>query len=203
MVKIIIASNNKNKVKEIKHILGAKRMRVLSLAEAGFRKDIKETGETLAENAAIKAREVSRKFRSSIIIADDSGLEVDYLAKAPGVYSARFAGPQCSYTDNNKKLLKLMKGASRKERNAAFRTVACVIFPGGKEEFVEGKVNGIIIQKEKGPNGFGYDPVFYLKKFRKTYAQMTLKEKNSVSHRAKAFKNAGKIIKKRLRLKSL
>lgn len=196
MLRIVIASNNKHKVQEIKHILRKRGAEVQSLAEAGYLGEIEETGETLAENALIKARAVRKKIKNAVIIADDTGLEVGYLAGAPGVYSARFAGPQCSFSDNNRKLMKIMKGVPQKDRGAIFRTVMAIIFPDGKEELAEGRVKGEIAVKSAGANGFGYDPVFYLPKMKKTYAQLDLKQKNSVSHRQKAVKNAMKIIQK-------
>jgi XTP/dITP diphosphohydrolase len=196
-MKIVIASNNRHKVMEIKDILKSARAQVLSLAEAGFKGEIDETGETLSENALIKARAVRRKIRDGIIMADDTGLEVDYLAKAPGVYSARFAGPQCSFEDNNRKLLKLLKGLPAKQRTALFRTVIAIIYPDGREELVEGRVKGSIAARPAGNNGFGYDPLFYLAGLKKTFAQLDIKQKNSVSHRQKAVKNAVKMIKKR------
>lgn len=200
MVKIVIASNNKHKVKEIKDILKNNKITVLSMAEAGFKGDIEETGETLAENAMIKARAVRCKVKNNVIIADDTGLEVDYLAKAPGVYSARFAGPKCSYIDNNKKLLKLLKGVPKAQRTAVFRTVIAVIYPDGFEAIAEGRVTGKIAAKQAGNNGFGYDPVFYLPQMHKTYAQLDLSQKNRVSHRQKAVKNAWKMISKRMKI---
>ncbi len=201
MLRIVIASNNKHKVMEISAILKSRSVQVLSLAQAGFKGDIEETGGTLAENALIKARAVRKKIKNCVIIADDTGLETDYLAGGPGVYSARFAGPQCSFADNNRKLLGIMKGALKKERGALFRTVIAVIYPDGREELAEGRVKGLIAARQAGKNGFGYDPVFYLPKLNRTYAQLDAGLKNSVSHRQKAVKNAWRMIRKRLRLK--
>jgi XTP/dITP diphosphohydrolase len=196
MKRIVIASNNRHKVEEIKDILNNADIRVLSLAQAGWTGEIEETGETLAENALIKARAVRSKIKNAVIIADDTGLEVDYLAKAPGVYSARFAGPGCSFTDNNKKLIKLMRGVRKNERGALFRTVIAIIYPDGKEELAQGSIRGEIAGTVSGKKGFGYDPVFYLPKMKKTFAQLDLKQKNRVSHRQKAVKNAWKMILK-------
>lgn len=197
-MKVVIASNNKNKIMEISAILKSLKAEVLSMAEAGCDMDIEETGETLAENAAIKARAVRQRVKGAVILSDDSGLEVEYLAKAPGVYSARFAGPKCSYTDNNVKLLKLLKGVRNPERKAVFRTVVWLILPDGREFRAEGRVKGYITSTMKGRNGFGYDPVFSLKPGSKTYAQMTAQEKNSISHRNRAVKAALKIISREL-----
>jgi len=196
VLRIVIASNNKNKVREISDILKGK-AEALSLEDAGFKGDIEETGETLAENALIKARTVAKKVKNAIIMADDTGLEVDYLAKAPGVYSARFAGPGCTYDDNNKKLLRLLRGVPAGQRQAVFRTVVAVVFPDKTEALAEGRIKGQIATRQKGKNGFGYDPVFFIPSHKRTYAEMDLREKNMVSHRQKAVKNALKLILKK------
>ncbi|MBN2753560.1 MAG: RdgB/HAM1 family non-canonical purine NTP pyrophosphatase [Candidatus Goldbacteria bacterium] len=203
MTEIILASNNKNKALEIAHIFKGKKVRVLTLDEIGFKGDIKETGETLAQNAAIKARAVRKMAKGRIIIADDSGLEVEYLAKAPGVYSARFAGPGCTYNDNNLKLLKLMHGVKKAQRKASFRTVICIVFPDGREAFAEGRVNGYISETVTGKQGFGYDPVFFYAPMKRTFAEMTFSQKNMVSHRRKASVKAWEIIKKELKKKTV
>lgn len=193
MLEVVLASYNKHKAKEIQDVLRGK-IRILTLDEIGYNGKIKEDGETLLENAKIKAKKIREKVKDKIIIADDTGLEVDYLGKAPGVYSARFAGEKCSYSDNNKKLLKLLKEVKFSERKATFRTVIYIIFPDGKETYVEGRVSGFITEKEIGKNGFGYDPVFYYPPLKKTFAQLSLKEKNKISHRSKAIKKALKVI---------
>jgi XTP/dITP diphosphohydrolase len=198
MLEVVLASYNKHKAKEIQDVL-KKNIKVLTLDEIGYKEKIEENGETLLENARIKAKKVREKVKDKIIIADDTGLEVDYLAKAPGVYSARFAGKNCSYSDNNKKLLKLLKGVKFSERKATFRTVIYIIFPDGKETYVEGRVSGFITKKEIGKNGFGYDPLFYYPPLKKTFAQLSLKEKNKISHRSKAIKKAQKVIKEYLK----
>jgi XTP/dITP diphosphohydrolase len=200
MIDIVLASNNKNKLREIKAMIKSKKVNLMSLADVGFKGEIEETGETLSENALIKARAVASKAGHRTVIADDTGLEVDYLAKAPGVYSARFAGPSCSFEDNNKKLLKLLKGVKRKDRGAVFRTVVAVIYGDKTEEVYEGRVKGYIAVKNTGTMGFGYDPLFYPENSKKTYAQMTLEEKNAVSHRKKAVKSSLLGIKKKLHI---
>ncbi|SRR6056297_3318712 len=198
MKDIIIASNNADKIKEIRSILNIQGVNLIPLYEAGFRREIKETGKTLEENALLKASKVRGEIKNRIIVSDDSGLEVDYIAGAPGVYSARFAGEGCGYDDNNRKLLKILKGVKRKERGAAFRTVACVIFPGAETKLAEGKVRGYITESPKGENGFGYDPLFVPEGRKKTYAQMSDTEKNRISHRKKAFKKAASMIKAKI-----
>ncbi len=200
MTEIVLASNNKNKLSEIRGILNPGKVRVLSLDDIGFKGDIEETAETLSGNSLIKARAVWKKAKGRVVIADDTGLEVDYLAKAPGVYSARFAGPQCSFEDNNRKLLKLLKGVKTADRGAVFRTVVAVKYGDETEETYEGRVKGRIALSEKGEKGFGYDPLFYPETSGKTYAQMLPAEKNSLSHRQKAVLNALKGIRKKLHI---
>lgn len=197
MTEIVIASNNRHKAKEIQDIIKNK-VKVLTLQDIDFKGVLKEDGETLLENARAKARKVREKIKDKIIIADDTGLEVDYLAKAPGVYSARFAGETCTYEDNNRKLLKLLKGVKFKDRKATFRTVIYIIFPDGREDYAEGRVEGFITTRPIGKNGFGYDPVFYYPPLKKTFAELSLSEKNKISHRSRAIKKALGIIKKRI-----
>ncbi len=194
MTGIVIASNNKHKVKEIQEFVKSK-VKIFTLNDINFNGVLKEDGETLLENARAKAYKIREKVKDKIIISDDTGLEVDYLAKAPGVYSARFAGKNCTYEENNKKLLKLLKGVKLKDRTARFRTVIYIIFPDGREIYVEGKVNGLITTKPKGKNGFGYDPIFYYPPLKKTFAELTINEKNKVSHRSKAIRLALNAIK--------
>ena len=200
MFELVLASNNKHKALEIKKIL--KKAKVITLDELGFKGEIIENGETLKENSAIKARRIRKIVKDKIIIADDTGLEVEYLAKAPGIYSARFAGPKCNFRDNNLKLLSLLKGLKMTQRKAEFKTGIFIIFPDGTESYALGSVNGYISEVMKGTNGFGYDPVFFVPSKNKTYAQMTLREKNSVSHRKNAIEKAQIIIEKYLKTKS-
>lgn len=196
MKKIILATHNKDKVKEIMVIINDKKYKILTLNDIDFKKQIRENGETITDNARIKARQVRKYIKDAIILSDDTGLEVDFLAKAPGVYSSRFAGWGCTYEDNCKKLLWILRDVPWKQRKATFKTSVCVILPNGIEKIFTGKVNGYITFSPKGTNGFGYDPVFYIPNKDKTYAEMTLSEKNNISHRKKAFINAIKYIKK-------
>ena len=188
--KLALATQNKNKIKEIKKILG-KNFKFVQLYK--FPK-IVENGKTLEENAIKKAKAIF-KITKTTTLADDSGLEVAALGGRPGVYSARFAGKNCNYSDNNKKLLKLLSNVPYKKRKAKFRTVVAIIFPDGKLKTVEGVVSGYIATHPKGSNGFGYDPVFYYPKLKKTFAQLTIVQKNRISHRAIAFKKAKKILR--------
>lgn len=184
-LKIVLATHNKDKIREIRKILGNK-FRITVLKKFPH---IIEDGKTFEANAIKKAKTIF-SITKNIVLADDSGLEVDALGGKPGVYSARFAGEDCTYKDNNKKLLKLLKNVLYKNRTAKFRTVVAIILPDGKLKTTEGSVNGYITTKPKGINGFGYDPVFYYPKLRKTFAQITITEKNKISHRAIAFKKA-------------
>ncbi|MFA5778907.1 MAG: XTP/dITP diphosphatase [Elusimicrobiota bacterium] len=188
--KIALATQNKDKIKEIEKILD-EGFEIIKLKK--FPK-IVENGKTLEENAIKKAKTIN-KLTKMLTLADDSGLEVKALGGRPGVYSARFAGKRCNYSDNNKKLLKLLSNVPCKKRKAKFRTVVAIIFPSGKLKTVEGVVSGYIATQPKGSSGFGYDPVFYYPKLKKTFAQLTTAQKNRISHRAIAFKKAKKILR--------
>ncbi|MBI5574515.1 MAG: RdgB/HAM1 family non-canonical purine NTP pyrophosphatase [Elusimicrobia bacterium] len=187
--KIALATQNKDKIKEIRKILG-KKFEIVGLKR--FPK-IVEDGKTLEENAIKKAKAIF-KITKTTTLADDSGLEVKALGGRPGVYSARFAGKNCTYSDNNKKLLKLLLNVPYKKRKAKFRTVVAIIFSDGKLKTVDGVVSGYLATEPKGSSGFGYDPVFYYPKLKKTFAQLTTAQKNKVSHRALAFTEAKKIL---------
>ena len=186
MNKVVIATHNKDKQKEIEILLstfGITTVTLNSFPEIG---DIPETGSTLEENALIKARTVF-SITGLASIADDTGLEVDALDGAPGVYTARFAGEGCSYNDNVKKIIKVMQGIPFDDRGAVFRTV--IAYKDSKVELIaEGLVKGYISEKIKGLDGFGYDPVFYIKEKGKTFAEMKVEEKNIISHRGRAIK---------------
>jgi XTP/dITP diphosphohydrolase len=198
-MKIVLATNNKDKIREIKQIINNKKYKVLTLDNLKLNKNIKETGETISDNAKIKARAIRKHIKDAIILSDDTGLEVKFLAGAPGVYSSRFAGYGCTYEDNYKKLLWILRDVPWNKRQATFKTAVCIIFPDGKEKIVTGKVNGYIALKPEGKNGFGYDPVFYIPGKNKTFAELSLKEKNKISHRKKAFIKAIQFIDKYLK----
>lgn len=187
MRKLIVASNNSNKIREIKEILKGIPVEILSLKEAGIDIDIEETGTTFLENAYLKAKGISEMAQGAMVLADDSGLAVESLGGAPGIYSARFAGEHGNNRKNNEKLLQLLEGKSRQERRASFICAMVLIAEDGKEVDVEGRIDGIIAEKEKGTNGFGYDPVFYLEEYGMTFAEMDSETKNKISHRAKAL----------------
>jgi len=190
---LILATRNKDKVREIKQILGRIPFRILSLADFPEISEIKETGRTFNENAIKKARLVAKKFRS-LALADDSGLEVDYLKGAPGIRSARFAGPGAGSYELCSKLLRLMKTVSKKKRKARFVCDAAIATPAGKVFVVEGTCSGSIAFEMRGKNGFGYDPIFIPSGYKKTFAELSPNTKNRISHRAKAFKKAKKVL---------
>lgn len=189
--KIAVATKNKDKIREIEKILG-RGFKIIKLKK--FPKII-ENGKTFKENAIKKAKAIF-KITKITTLADDSGLEVKALGGRPGVYSARFAGKRCSYSDNNKKLFKLLSNVPYKKRKAKFRTAVAIILPDGKSKTVEGAVSGYIATRPKGLNGFGYDPAFYYPPLKKTFAQITAVQKNKISHRAIAFKKVKNIILK-------
>ncbi len=191
--KIIFATNNPHKLKEIKEILGDG-FDIVSLKELGFSGDIPETGKTLLENASQKSHFIYDKYGGDCF-ADDTGLEVDALNGEPGVYSARYAGENCSYSDNVNKLLKEMEGKS--DRRARFKTVISLILDD-KEYFFEGTVEGKITEQPRGDSGFGYDPVFMPEGYNITFAEMSPEEKNKISHRGKAVKKLVEFLKNQL-----
>ena len=187
IMKVVIATHNKDKLKELKKALSDFSIELLDLSYFPEIGDIEETGTTLKENAFIKAQCVN-ELTGLPAIADDTGLEVDFLDGAPGVYSARFAGEECSYIDNVNKMLKLMKNVKNENRTAIFKTVIA-FFDGKQELYSEGEVKGLISPEIKGLGGFGYDSIFYIPDERKTFAEMTLEEKNIISHRGRAIQN--------------
>lgn len=184
MKSIILASNNKDKVKEVKEIL--KGYDIISMKEAGIDVDIEENGTTFEENALIKARAIM-KLTGQITMADDSGLEIDYLNKAPGVYSARFMGHDTSYDINNKALIQKLEGVKGSDRSGRFVCAIAVCFPDGREIVKRGTMEGLIAEEIKGDNGFGYDPIVYLPEYGRTSGELAPEEKNKISHRGKAL----------------
>ena len=187
MKRMIFATGNENKMKEIREILGALPLEILSMKEAGVSADIVEDGKTFEENALIKARAIC-KLAGEMVLADDSGLEIDYLNKEPGIYSARYMGEDTSYHIKNKSLIDRLEGVPDEKRTARFVCAIAAVFPDGKELVVRGTVEGIIGYEEKGENGFGYDPIFYVDEFGCSTAELTEKQKNQISHRGKALR---------------
>lgn len=186
MKTIILASNNEGKIREIKQICSDMSVEILSIREAGIDVDIEESGTTFEENALIKAKAIM-KLTGQITIADDSGLEVDYLNKEPGVHSARYMGHDTSYDIKNQSIIDRLKGVEEKDRTARFVCVMAAVFPDGKYFTTRGTMEGIIGYEIKGCNGFGYDPIVFLPQYQKTSAQLSPEEKNKISHRSKAL----------------
>ena len=188
-MKLIIASNNAHKVSEIKAILGCFYDEILSLREAGIDMDVVEDADTFEGNALKKAREVFAVADADAVLSDDSGLMVDALGGAPGVYSARYAGEGHDDAANNAKLLDALKDVPGENRTARFRTSVALIRRGMPAVTADGSVEGVILHSPQGENGFGYDPLFYYEPLKKSFAQLTPEEKNSVSHRRRALES--------------
>lgn len=184
--KVVLATRNQHKIKEILAIFSDTPIEFLTLDQFPGSPDVVEDGKTLEENAQKKAYVIA-KFTQHIALADDSGLEVEYLDGMPGVISARFAGANCSFADNNNKLLKLMKGIPTEHRRARFRTIMALAVPEGATQTVEGALDGYITDRVRGTEGFGYDPVFLVPDQGKTLAELGPTMKNSLSHRFKAL----------------
>lgn len=183
--KLLVATGNQGKLKEIREILSD--IEVLGLSDVGIECDVEETGTTFAENAYIKAFEISKRTGLPVL-ADDSGLEVEALGGRPGVYSARFAGEHATDDENVKKLLAELQDVPKDKRGARFACAMCLIFPDGRKiETFGTSCPGIIVDSKRGENGFGYDPVFFAPEFGKTFSEMTMEEKNKVSHRKAAL----------------
>ena len=187
MKRIIFATGNQGKMKEIREILSGLDVEVVSMKEAGIQADIEENGTTFEENAVIKAKTIC-ELTGEIVLADDSGLEIDYLNKEPGVYSARYMGEDTSYRIKNQSLIDRLEGVPDEQRTARFVCAAAAAFPDGRVKTVRAAMEGRIGYEEKGENGFGYDPIFYLPEYGCTSAELSLEEKNKISHRGKALR---------------
>lgn len=196
MKKIIVATGNEGKMKEIRDILQGEDIQFASLREEHLQDvEIKEDGTTFEENAIIKARAIS-DLTGQMVLADDSGLEVDYLDKAPGIYSARYLGEDTPYSIKNNHIIEQLQGIEGDARSARFVCVIACAFPDGRNLTVRGVIEGQIGYEEKGENGFGYDPIFYVPEFGCTTAELSPEEKNRVSHRGKALKAMYEVLKK-------
>ena len=188
MSRIIFATGNADKMKEIRMILSDMGMEILSMKEAGASPDIDEDGATFEENARIKARAVAKLFPDDIVLADDSGLEIDYLNGEPGVYSARYMGENTSYEEKNSNLISRLAGVSKEKRTARFVCVIAAVLPDGRTKTVRGTLEGYIGEKSAGKNGFGYDPIFYVDEYGCSTAELSPEEKNKISHRGNALR---------------
>lgn len=197
MEKIIFATGNQGKLKEIRMILKDLPVEIVSMKEAGIDIDIDENGSTFEENAVIKAKAIMEKT-GCLVLADDSGLEVDYMDKAPGIYSARFLGEDTSYDVKNNYILDRLKGVPDELRTARFVCAVAAVFPDGRTVTRRGTIEGIIGHQTAGSNGFGYDPIFYVPEFNCTTAQFDPEQKNAVSHRGKALRAIGEVIREYL-----
>ena len=187
MKKIIFATGNMGKMKEIREILKDLDAEVLSMKEAGVAADIVEDGKTFEENAVIKAKTIC-ELTGEIALADDSGLEIDYLNKEPGIYSARYMGEDTSYRIKNANLIGRLEGVPDEKRTARFVCAIAAAFPDGTVKTVRGTMEGRIGYEEAGENGFGYDPIFYLPEYGCSSAELSMEEKNKISHRGKALR---------------
>lgn len=195
--KIIFATGNENKMKEIRMILSDLGMPILSMKEAGIHVDVVEDGTTFEENALIKATEIAKTVENCIVLADDSGLEIDYLNKEPGIYSARYAGENTSYDIKNNLLLSRLEGVPDEKRTARFVCAIAAAFPDGTTEVVRGTIEGRIGYEIAGSNGFGYDPIFYVPEYGCTTAEMDPDKKNELSHRGNALRAMRMIMEKK------
>ena len=193
--RIVFATGNAGKIKEIRMIMEDTGLEVVSMKDAGIKADIEENGKTYEENALIKARAVAA-FTKDIVMADDSGLEIDALNKEPGIYSARYLGEDTPYSIKNANLIQRLEGVPEEKRTARFVCAIAAVLPDGRELTTRATIEGRIGYEEKGTNGFGYDPIFYVPEFGKTTAELTEEEKNQVSHRGKALQLMKEELKK-------
>jgi XTP/dITP diphosphohydrolase len=187
MTEIIFATGNKDKMREIKEIMADCPVEIRSMKEAGISVDIVEDGETFEENARIKARAIAEQT-DAIVLADDSGLEIDYLNKEPGVYSARYMGEDTSYDIKNRNLIERLEGVPKEARTARFVCAIAAVLPDGQELVTRQTMEGYIGYEPEGENGFGYDPIFYLDEFGCSSATLSPEQKNAISHRGKALR---------------
>lgn len=194
-MRLIFATGNAGKMKEIRMIMADLGLEILSMKEAGVQLDIDENGDTYEENALIKARAVATAT-GELVLADDSGLEVDYLNKEPGVLSARYMGEDTPYSIKNSNLIERLEGVPDEKRSARFVCAIAAVFPDGKELTTRATIEGRIGYEERGEGGFGYDPIFYVPELGKTTAELSGEEKNQVSHRGKALRLMKEELKK-------
>ena len=190
MDRIIFATGNQDKMREIREILSEPGMEILSMKEAGIELDIVEDGTSFEENAMIKASALAKSIQEkhTAVMADDSGLEIDYLNKEPGVYSARYMGEDTSYEIKNHKLIKRLEGVPKEQRTARFVCAIAAVFPDGTSCVTRGIIEGYIGWEPAGENGFGYDPIFYVEEYQCSTAQLPPEQKNQLSHRGKALR---------------
>lgn len=198
MKKIIFATTNKNKIREVNMMMEGFDVKLIPMSEMGIDVDIEETGTTFEENAIIKAKAIC-DLTGEIALADDSGLEVDYLDGAPGVYSSRFLGEDTPYEIKNDYIIDKLKDAKGDERSARFACAMAMVFPDGEVETCYGTIEGLIGYEQRGTNGFGYDPIVYVPEYEMTTGEMTPQLKNSISHRGKALEQMKEVMKRRFK----
>ncbi|MCR5502677.1 MAG: RdgB/HAM1 family non-canonical purine NTP pyrophosphatase [Lachnospiraceae bacterium] len=199
MMEIVFATNNEDKMYEIRKILkgltiGGEEVRIFSMREKGIDADIVEDGETFVENAAIKAKAVAGMLPGTLVIADDSGLEVDFINREPGIYSSRYMGKDTSYREKNRNIIARLRDAEGEKRSARFVCAAVAVLPDGRQLSTQQTLEGRIAHEERGKNGFGFDPIFLIPPYEHTTAELTDEEKNAISHRGKAMRMIRKLI---------
>lgn len=201
-MKIIFATGNRGKMEEIRTIMAGLGVEVLSMKEAGVEMEVEEDGTSFEENAMIKASALASlpqiQEMNAVVMADDSGLEIDYLNKEPGIYSARYAGKETSYDIKNHLLLSRMRGVPSESRTARFVCAIAAVFPNGEREVVRGTMEGRVAYEIAGENGFGYDPIFYLPEYGCTSAELPPEKKNEISHRGKGLRMMRNVMGKKL-----
>lgn len=193
MRRIVFATGNEGKLREIKNIMADLPVEVVSMKEAGIEAEIEETGETFEENAKIKAQAVAA-YTDDIVLADDSGLEIDYLNKEPGVYSARYLGENTSYEIKNQTILDRLAGVQKEKRTARFVCAIAAVLPSKETLVTRETIEGYIGEKPAGENGFGYDPIFYVEEYQCSTAELSEEQKNAISHRGKALRAMKKLL---------
>ena len=203
MSRIIFATGNQNKMREIREIMqgfrvNGEEIEILSMKEAGVYTDIVEDGMTFVENASIKAKAIAVLAPGDFVMADDSGLEIDALNKEPGIYSARYLGEDTSYQIKNANLIERLNGVPDEKRTARFVCAVAAVFPNGDKEVVRGTMEGCIGYEIAGANGFGYDPIFFLPEYGCTSAELAPEKKNELSHRGEALRMMRQIMEKKL-----
>jgi XTP/dITP diphosphohydrolase len=197
MKNIIFATGNKDKLREIREIMADSQVEIVSMKEAGISVDVEENGKTFEENALIKARAIAEQC-DAIVLADDSGLEIDYLNGEPGVYSARYMGEDTSYDIKNQNLIDRLEGVAKEDRTARFVCAIAAVLPDGQELVTRQTMEGYIGYEPEGANGFGYDPIFYLDEFGCSSATISPEQKNAISHRGKALRAMKELLKKHI-----
>ena len=195
-MRIVFATGNQNKMREIHEIMDDLGLEIVSMKEAGIEADIVEDGQSFEENAVIKASAIASQCRD-IVLADDSGLEVDALNKEPGIYSARYMGENTSYRIKNQNIIDRLAGVPDEKRTARFVCAVAAVFPDGTHTVVRETIEGCIGYEESGENGFGYDPIFYVPAYGCTTADLSPEQKNEISHRGKALKKIKELIREK------